>query len=100
MSFEEVLLEAIDEAFSMLGESAKKAIYYQLEKTFMINREDIPYTIEEFSSAIEVLFGAGAKIVETMIMRCLYMKTNTKVDLKQKDLTFTEYIAAAKAVIK
>jgi hypothetical protein len=96
--FEEVLLEAIDEGLSLLGESSKQAIYFHLEKAFKMNRLDIPYRIEEFTDAIEKLFGAGAKILEIHIMKCLFKKVgyNFKHYPKQKNLTFTEYIAAVK----
>jgi len=92
------LLEAIDEGLSLLGESSKQAIYFHLEKTFKMNRVDIPYRIEEFTDAIEKIFGTGAKILEIQIMRCLFKKVGYtfKHYTKQKNLTFTEYIAAVK----
>jgi len=97
--FEEILLEAVDEGLSMLGESPKQAIYYHLEKTFKINRMDIPYKIEDFTDAIEKIFGAGAKIIEIQIMKCLFKKVGNnpkKHPEPKKNLTFTEYIAAAR----
>jgi len=97
MNFEEVLLEAIDEGLSVLGESAKQAIYCHLGKTFKMNRLDIPYRIEEFTDAIEGIFGAGAKILEIQIMKCLFKKVGYtfKNYPRPKDLTFTEYVTAA-----
>jgi len=97
VSFEEVLLEAIDEGLSVLGESAKQAIYCHLGKTFKMNRMDIPYRIEEFTDAIEKIFGAGAKILEIQIMKCLFKKVgyDFRHYPRSKDLTFTEYITAA-----
>ena len=96
--FEEVLLEAIDEGLSLLGESSKQAVYFHLEKAFKMNRLDIPYRIEDFTDAIERLFGAGAKILEIHVMKCLFKKVgyNFKHYPKQNNLTFTEYIAAVK----
>jgi hypothetical protein len=96
--FEEVLLEAIDEGFSLLGESSKQAVYFHLEKASKMNRLDIPYRIEDFTDAIEKLFGAGAKILEIHIMKCLFKKVGYKFKHypKQKSLTFTEYITAVK----
>jgi len=98
MKFEEVLLEAIDEGLSLLGESSKQAVYFHLEKTFQMNRLDIPYRIEEFTDAIEKIFGTGAKILEIQIMKCLFKKVGYKVKHypKQKNITFTEYIVAVK----
>jgi hypothetical protein len=98
MKFEEVLLEAIDEGLSLLGESSKQAVYFHLEKTFKMNRVDIPYRIEEFTDAIEKIFGTGAKILEIQIMKCLFKKVgySFKHYPKQKNFTFTEYVAAVK----
>jgi len=97
MNFEEVLLEAIDEGLSMLGESAKQAVYCHLGKTFKMNRLDIPYRLEEFTDAIEGIFGAGAKILEIQIMKCLFKKVGHtfKNYPRPKNLTFTEYVTAA-----
>ena len=98
MIFEEFLLEAIDEGLSVLGESAKQAVYCHLGKTFKMNRLDIPYRLEEFTDAIEGIFGAGAKILEIQIMKCLFKKIGHTFRQypRQKSLTFTEYIAAVK----
>ena len=97
VDFKRQLQEAIDEGFSMLGESAKKAIYFHLEKTYRINRQDIPVRIEEFINAIEQLFGTGAKILEIQIMKCLFKKFNFKLtNYAEKKFTFKEYIAALK----
>ena len=98
LDFEELLLEAIDEGLSLLGETPKEAVYFHLEKTFKINRLDIPYKIEEFTDAIEKIFGTGAKILEIQIMKCLFKKVGYKLKHhpKQKNLTFTEYVIAVK----
>ena len=59
--FNLVMLEAVDEALSFLGESAKRAFYYHLEEKFKIRREEIPIKIDDFAKAIEEIFGKGAK---------------------------------------
>jgi len=98
MDFEELLMEAIDEGLSLLGESSKQVVYFYLGKTFKMNRLDIPYRIEEFIDAIERIFGNGSKILEIQIMKCLFKKVGYTVKhySKQKNLTFTEYITAIK----
>ena len=97
-NFEELLLKAIDEGLSVIGESAKKVVYTYLEKTFKMNRLDIPHRIEEFTRAIESIFGNGAKILEIQIMKSLFKKVGHTVKQYsgQKNLTFIEYIAAIK----
>jgi hypothetical protein len=71
-SFDNLLLEAIDEAFSSLGETVKVAIYFHLENTFEINKSDIPSKIASFSDALEKIFGAGAKHLEILFMKNLH----------------------------
>ena len=97
-NFEKLLLEAIDEGLNVLGESSKQVVYFNLEKTFMMNRLDIPYRIEEFTDAIERIFGTGAKILEIQIMKCLFKRVEYSIKnySEPKNLTFIEYVAAVK----
>ena len=95
-SFEKFLLEVIEEGLSSLGDSSKQALYFHLEKTFNIKREDIPYKVEEFADALEKIFGAGAKVLQIMIMKQLYKEVRGVIKYDQKDLVFAEYVAAIK----
>jgi hypothetical protein len=91
--FDKLLLEAVDEGLGTLGDSSRKAIYYHLEISFKVKREEIPRRIKTFAAAIEKIFGLGANFLEILIMRRLYEKVDG--DLKwgeDKDLTFTEYV--------
>ena len=96
--FEELLREAIDEGLSLLGESAKQVVYFHLEKTFKMNRLDIPYRIEEFIDAINRIFGTGAKILEIQIMKCLFKKVGCTIKHypERNGLEFAEYVEAVK----
>lgn len=98
MSFEEVLLEAIDEGLSWLGESEKYSLYFYLEKKYLISKQDIPYKIEDFTEAIENIFGVGAKLLEIRIMKSLFKKMGyiRPHFYAQEGLEFTEYIEAAR----
>lgn len=98
MDFEELLREAIDEGLSLLGESAKQVVYFHLEKTFKMNKLDIPYRIEEFINVIDWIFGTGAKILEIQILKCLFKKGGGTIEHypEQKNLEFAEYVEAFK----
>ncbi len=74
--FNEILLAAIDEALSSLGENATAAIYFHLEKTFNIKRLEIPQKISDFSDTLERIFGLGARTLEILCMEKLYSKVN------------------------
>jgi len=95
-AFKKLLLEAVDEALSSLGDSSKQAIYFYLEETFKINRQNIPNKIEEFTNAIEKIFGQGAKILELQIIKHLYEKVGRDFEYfpEKDDLLFTEYVEA------
>jgi len=93
--FEELLLEAVDEGLSLLGVSAKQALYLHLERAFKIGREEIPGEIEEFTEAIEEIFGDGAKLLEIQIMKRLFEKIgHFKYFAGQEDIVFAEYVEA------
>lgn len=95
--FEKLLLEAVDEELTTLGESSKQALYFHLEQGFRIKKHDIPYKTEAFADAIEKIFGMGADFLEILIMKRLYAKIGHRVKLNtSENLTFTEYIVAAK----
>ncbi|MCW4015861.1 MAG: hypothetical protein NWF06_05775 [Candidatus Bathyarchaeota archaeon] len=97
-NFEEKLLESIDDGLAVLGESTKQIVYFHLEKTFKIERENIPYRIEEFTDILENIFGTGAKIIEIQIMKSLFKKFRYSIKnySKQNNLSFIEYVAAVK----
>lgn len=97
-NFEEILLEAIDEGLSIIGESAKKVVYTYLEKTFKMNRQEIPHRIDDYITSIEDIFGTGAKIIQIQTMKKLYKKVGYQIKQRpeQKNFTFRDYISIVK----
>ncbi|MEM2517958.1 MAG: hypothetical protein QXO49_03250 [Candidatus Bathyarchaeia archaeon] len=96
-NFDELLLEAVDEALSSLGESAKQSIYYHLQDKFKISREEIPKHIKEFAEGLEKIFGVGARFLEIMIMKQLYARIGQPLDWDEhKEFVFVNYIEAAR----
>ncbi len=95
--FNDLFIASIDEALSALGEGAKTAIYYHIEKKFNIKKQEIPTHLTSFVEAIEKLFGLGSKPLELMLMQKLHAKLNTNCKpIKLKDFTFTSYVNAIK----
>jgi hypothetical protein len=96
LTFQGMLLEAIDEGLSSLGDSSKLAIYFHLEKTFDIKKHDIPHRIDEFISTIEAIFGQGAKLLQIQIMKNLHKKLGNTFEYVSEieDLAFREYLKA------
>jgi len=72
--FDEVLLEAVDSALRVLGESGKRIFYQYLADNFGKKREQIPNAIDEFGTALEIIFGQAAVLIEIKIMAALHEK--------------------------
>jgi len=99
--FDKILLEAVDEAFSSLGDSARQAIYFHLENKFKITRTDIPNNIEDFADGIEKIFGIGARFLEILIMKKLYERIGRPLEWNENsELAFTNYVEAARRTFK
>ncbi|MEJ5327342.1 MAG: hypothetical protein WHU54_03715 [Candidatus Bathyarchaeia archaeon] len=73
-SFEQILLEAIDDALSSLGENIKTAIYFHVEKSFNVKRDEIPKRLTDFLDALERIFSIGARHLEILFMKSIHEK--------------------------
>jgi len=95
--FNLLLIDSIDEALLSLGESARRSIYFHIEKNFKVERKEIPGDLEHFQLALEKIFGVGARYIEILIMRNLYQKMGRSFNLRKNDqLEFIKYVEAAK----
>ena len=97
VSFDKILLRAIDEALNSLGGSVRKTIYLHIENKFNVARNEIPEKLEQFQVGLKEIFGAGAYVIEISIMKNLHIKVGCpQVTVKNKKLEFTEYVGASK----
>lgn len=95
-AFDRLLLEAIDDAFSSLGDSAKQSIYFHLETKFKVAKTNIPDQLEGFEEGLEKIFGAGSRFLEILIMKKLYEKIGQPLEWNEsKELVFIDYVKAA-----
>jgi hypothetical protein len=95
-TFENDLLEAIDEGLACLGEQTKQAVYIHLKNKYSLSKQDIPYRIEDFTEAIEDIFQAGAKMLEIKIMKALFVNMGygyVPIDRPER-WEFTSYVYA------
>lgn len=101
VSFYDALLRAIDDAFLSLGEQAKTTIYFHLENSMGIKKQEIPFRIYDFQNALEKIFGVGARSLEIMILKHLHKELNTTYKWNMPhwvipDITFQQYLQKAK----
>jgi len=73
-NFSKILLTAVEESLSSLGDSPKQAILFHLENYFKIKIEGIPTNLTEFAKALQGIFGPGASYLEKLIAKRLYGK--------------------------
>jgi hypothetical protein len=88
IDFRDVLLAAVEESLSSLGNSPKQAILFHLETSFKIKKEGIPENVTEFAKALEKIFGPGAVYLEKLIAKRLY----EKLGLDFEDEESTDFI--------
>lgn len=99
LDFKKLILEAVDEGLSLLGDCSKQALYSHIEKNLKIRKQDIPDKIEKFSDAIERIFGHSAKLLQIEIMKNLHKRVEHSFEYpaEKDDLVFIEYVKAARA---
>ena len=73
-NFSKLLLSAVEEGLSSLGDSPRQAIFFHLETSFNVKKEHIPSNLTEFTKALEGIFGFGAPYLEKLIIKHLYEK--------------------------
>jgi len=94
-NFRKILLVAVEEGLSSLGNSPKQAIFFHLEGSFKITKEDIPGNLAEFAEALEGIFGPGASYLQRLIVKHLYEKLGLKFE-EEEMWNFLNYIDNAK----
>ncbi|MEM3823647.1 MAG: hypothetical protein QXH87_01810 [Candidatus Bathyarchaeia archaeon] len=96
-TFDELLLEAVDEALASLGESAKQSIYFHLQDKFKLSKDDIPKHVKEFADGLEKIFGVGARFLEILIMKRLYAHVGQPLEWDEnEEFIFVNYVEAAR----
>jgi ribulose kinase len=75
-SFEELLLNSIDESISNLGESCRELLYTYLAAALSLKKEQIPKRFEDFTTAIKDIFKLGSKVIDGLVMKTLCDKLN------------------------
>ena len=93
--FDKLFIEAVDEGLDVLGESGRQMIFFHLEKSCSIKRHEIPKKPEAFAAGLEKIFGAGASVIEKLIVKSLYSKLGLKYEDKE-ERPFADYVKNVK----
>ena len=94
-NFSRIVLAAIEEGLSSLGNSPREAIFYHLEASFQLKKEDIPLNLTEFKQALEKIFGPGAPYIEKLIIRQLCQKLGLNFE-EDENVNLPIYVDDAK----
>ena len=93
--FSQLLLEAIDDSLSILGDEPKMALYQYLATMHSLQREEIPDRLEEFSAGLKRALGGASSVIQRIILRKLFQKLGSTFRESQ-DSEFPDYIRDAR----
>lgn len=77
-SFNDILLESIDEALSRMGEETKRTVIFYLGKLYGIDMSTITENLGLLEKALDLMFKDGSWIVKKWIIETLYGKIGVK----------------------
>jgi hypothetical protein len=96
--FDRLFVQSLDDSFTkILGEIPMKTFYDGLEKKHAITRNRIPERLDEFTAALEIVFGVTcSKVLMRIIATELYSKLGLTF-IERPDWRLHEYVTEAKS---
>jgi hypothetical protein len=91
-TFDEILMESVDEILNTLGGSAKCIIYLYLSKELGISKEQIPNRISEFVETLRSIFGVGSRCIELQLMKEIEAKTKISFPFRIQASSLQDYV--------
>ncbi len=79
----------------IFGQKARAEIYNYLEKTYNLNKNEIPAKPDIFSKGMSSLFGSISNLIELNIAKVVCNRLDLDIDLKA-NFSFTDYVAIVK----
>ena len=96
-SFDQTIIEIVDQTFSKLGLKVKQTLYSCLEADYRLRKKAIPERIGDFVSAIEKIFGSSALLLEIDVMKAIRQKVPAfTCEAKNLHLGFEDYLKSLK----
>src|ERR1700687_1019224 len=90
-SFNQIFAEAVDAAFSSLGDSAKQAVYWHIAQRAGIEKNELASHVEALAPALEAFFQGGSSTIEMMILQQLSSRTGVFLAREECD-NFSEAV--------
>ena len=85
------LTQAVDQALLTLGESAREAVYFHLQKIVSLTKDDVSDNLDTFEKGLEKIFGAGAKMIEIAVVKSLCQQLGIEFEEK-KNISLVDYV--------
>lgn len=98
IKFNQLLFEAIDETLASLGAPVKNMLYFQLENSFDIPKDEIPDQLPEFTNILHKIFGLGASRLEMKFLKNLELKVKGCFEGIECELTLSDWIVRAEEI--
>jgi KaiC/GvpD/RAD55 family RecA-like ATPase len=92
---EEAMLEAIDRGLLALGKVVRDTIYDRFDRMYQLRHEEIPVKLNTFHEALQTMFGAGAKVIETQIAKGFSARLGSGFT-ENENWTIVDYFELAK----
>jgi hypothetical protein len=95
-----LLTESIDETITLLlSRQVTDALYFHLNKSHSITKDEVPYRLDPLLSTLEKTFGTSSRTIQKAITRKLYSKLNLTFQ-DNPDRSLAAYIEDAKAMLQ
>jgi hypothetical protein len=94
-SFNQILLDCVDEGLSVLGNEPRQAVYQYLATIQSLDREQVPDKVDEFSAGLKKALGGASRVIERLILKKLFQKVGFTFR-ETADLEFADYVREAK----
>ncbi|MGB9854008.1 MAG: hypothetical protein ACPLRY_04280 [Candidatus Bathyarchaeales archaeon] len=75
----------------MLGESGRDVVYFHLQHSYGLRKENIADNPEIFTECLRKIFGLGAQVIESSIVKVLCRKLGIEY-VENKNYTFAQYL--------
>ena len=94
-SFNDILLDSIDDGLSVLGNEPKQAVYQYLSSIHALYREQIPERVDDFAVGMRKALGSASKVIERLILKKLFQRLGSPFK-ETSGLEFPDYVIDAR----